>query len=201
MTKKYCIASSLPTAMVLIGTALLSTVIMLPLPGRREPQETLSVRFMLTVVHAIPLLFAGYTINCMVAGRCLLWSYIVTAIVLLWILAVVVNVLDLAAAPPKQHCQALAQRARQLKRTLTFMPATKPVHVVPPHAYTDTSMPHMELPVEEEFVDDAGQGEGDELTDAMRRYCQTSRDAGFPPATFGSASSDMGYYLPGQDTE
>lgn len=93
-----------PSLLVLVGTMILSVMTVLPIPTTNDDlskhahrKQYLSKRFILTIIHAIPLMMAAYTIHCTVAGRCVLWSYILTGVILGWILAIIVNIFDMAA--------------------------------------------------------------------------------------------------------
>ena len=82
-----------PTYIAAIAYAVMACVILSPLnigeydtKMQQTGRYNLGYRLMLVLVLAIPVFLSLYSINCMVRGRCVLWSYANSAAVCLWVI-------------------------------------------------------------------------------------------------------------------
>lgn len=89
-----------PAAIALIAYLIFGLVVILPFDIPMTDQETgkdyivkydFVQRFIVVLLMAIPIALSIYSINCMVAGNCLLWSYVVSTITVFWILMFIVT--------------------------------------------------------------------------------------------------------------
>lgn len=52
-------------------------------------QQPFMYRLMMLIVLLVPILISIYSINCMVVGKCLLWSYINAIAIALWVIMLI----------------------------------------------------------------------------------------------------------------
>ena len=57
------------------------------------PQQTFWYRFLILLVMLIPIGLSIYSINCMMVGRCVVWSYIQAIAIAIWVVLFVVATL------------------------------------------------------------------------------------------------------------
>ena len=93
---------SMPAAVAFVAYLILGLVIILPFDLPMTDQETgeeyvvkydLTQRVILLLLMVIPIALSVYSINCMMVGDCVLWSYVVSAITILWIILFIVSAL------------------------------------------------------------------------------------------------------------
>lgn len=82
-----------PTLIAAIAYVVMACVILSPLnigDYDKKMQDggryDLGYRLMLLLILAIPIALSLYSINCMVRGRCLVWSYVNSVAVCLWVI-------------------------------------------------------------------------------------------------------------------
>lgn len=89
-----------PTIIAFIGYIILAITIILPFeyPVYNELDGTTSIlkydffqRLIMLLIMTIPIILSIYTINCMIGGNCILWSYVVTIMTILWIVIFVIS--------------------------------------------------------------------------------------------------------------
>jgi len=90
---------SAPAALAFIAYIILGLVIVLPFDIPMTDQQTgeevvikydFVQRIILLLLMAIPIALSVYSINCMMVGKCVLWSYVVSLVTILWIIMFVV---------------------------------------------------------------------------------------------------------------
>lgn len=89
-----------PTIIAFIGYIILALTIILPFEYPITDERDGSVyimkynfmhRLLLLLIMTIPIILSIYTINCMVGGNCVLWSYVVSAMTIIWIAIFVIS--------------------------------------------------------------------------------------------------------------
>jgi hypothetical protein len=82
-----------PTTIAAIAYLIMAIVILLPLNiGEYDPNYEsgrkfdFGYRLLLLVILLIPIGLSLYSINCMVAGKCVIWSYINSVAICLWVI-------------------------------------------------------------------------------------------------------------------
>lgn len=82
-----------PTIIAAVAYLVMTFVVLLPLKiGDYDPKYesdgkyNFGYRLMLLVILLIPIALSLYSINCMVAGKCLIWSYVNAVVVCLWVI-------------------------------------------------------------------------------------------------------------------
>jgi len=93
MTKSWNLQIQKPTIIAGIAYLILAIVILMPFQigdydksYESSKKFDLGYRVLLLLILAIPIGLSLYTINCMVAGRCLTWSYINAIIICIWVI-------------------------------------------------------------------------------------------------------------------
>jgi hypothetical protein len=84
-----------PALLATISYAILGFVLLFPMgmtmrdPETGAPISSVSFgqRFMMVLVMLIPIALSVYSINCMVVGRCVVWSWVNAIGVALWVLS------------------------------------------------------------------------------------------------------------------
>jgi hypothetical protein len=88
---------SSPALVALVGYALIATMVLLPInmyvwddarQGYVKQSYDFWQRLLLVVLLSFPFILSIYSVNCMVVGDCMLWSWIVALATLLWALIV-----------------------------------------------------------------------------------------------------------------
>jgi len=91
---------STPALIALIAYVILALVIVLPFEFPVTDERTgevvvvkydLTERIIVLILLLIPVGLSVYTINCMMVGNCLLWSYIVSLISVFWVVLFVIS--------------------------------------------------------------------------------------------------------------
>lgn len=62
-------------------------------------KQTFGYRLLLVLILLIPIALSVYSINCMMVGKCVVWSYVQAAFIALWVVLFVVASLMAASAP------------------------------------------------------------------------------------------------------
>lgn len=98
----------LPAIIALIAYIIMGIVILLPFEYPVYDQKTDSMfvlkynfgqRLIILLLMTIPIALSVYTINCMMAGSCLVWSYIISIATVLWIAMFVLSAIIYTWAP------------------------------------------------------------------------------------------------------
>ena len=86
-----------PTFIAAVAYIVLAFMILLPLnigelDKKYESNKTynLQYRLFLVLIMLIPIGLSLYSINCMVSGKCMLWSYINAIFICIWVLIFVI---------------------------------------------------------------------------------------------------------------
>lgn len=93
-----------PTLIAALAYVVMACVIMSPLNIGNEYDPKMQAtgrydfgyRLLFLVILAIPIALSLYSINCMVRGRCLVWSYINAAAICVWVLLFLVASLSVS---------------------------------------------------------------------------------------------------------
>lgn len=89
-----------PTIIAFIGYIILAVTIVLPFeyPVYDEVNDTTYIvkydfgqRILMLLLMTIPIVLSIYSINCMMGGNCVLWSYIVSIVTVIWIAIFVIS--------------------------------------------------------------------------------------------------------------
>ena len=89
-----------PAAIAFVAYLILALVIILPFDFPVTDQETgkevvvkydFAQRLIVLLLMAIPIALSVYSINCMMAGNCVLWSYVVSSVTVFWIILFVIT--------------------------------------------------------------------------------------------------------------
>lgn len=89
-----------PTIIAFIGYIILAVTIVLPFeyPVYDEVNDTtyivkydFSQRILMLLLMTIPIILSIYSINCMMGGNCVLWSYVVSIITVIWVAIFVIS--------------------------------------------------------------------------------------------------------------
>lgn len=98
----------MPAIIALVAYIIMGMVILLPFeyPVYNERTDTMYVlkynfgqRLVILLLMTIPIALSVYTINCMMAGSCLVWSYIISIATVLWITMFVLSAIIYTFAP------------------------------------------------------------------------------------------------------
>ncbi len=84
---------SKPALLASIAYVILAVMVMLPLGGtdaERVKKMTLTQRIVLVIVMLIPIGLSVYSINCMMVGKCYVWSWIQALAIAFWVLMFIV---------------------------------------------------------------------------------------------------------------
>ena len=83
-----------PTIIAFVGYIILAVTIILPFeyPVYDEVNDTTYIvkydfgqRVLMLLLMTIPIVLSIYSINCMMGGNCVLWSYVVSIITIIWV--------------------------------------------------------------------------------------------------------------------
>jgi len=93
---------TIPAVIAFVAYIILALVVILPfefpVTDERTGQVTivkynLGERIIVLLLLAIPIALSVYSINCMMAGNCLIWSYIVSIISVFWVVLFIISAL------------------------------------------------------------------------------------------------------------
>lgn len=101
----------MPTVIALIAYIILAIFIILPFdfPVKTENGKKYIVkynfwqRFITILLLLVPVALSLYTINCLMSGNCVVWSYAVTAITAIWVLVFAIMAMVYTWSPQKQQ--------------------------------------------------------------------------------------------------
>jgi len=91
-----------PAVIAFIAYAILALVIILPFEFPVTDERTgethivkynLTERFVALLLLIVPTALSVYTINCMMAGNCVLWSYVVSFVSVFWVVLFIISAL------------------------------------------------------------------------------------------------------------
>lgn len=100
VTKMLGFELTTPAVIAFIAYVVLALVIILPFEFPVTDQETgkdyivkydFAQRLVVLLLMTIPIALSVYTIHCMMAGNCILWSYVVSIITAFWVLLFVMT--------------------------------------------------------------------------------------------------------------
>lgn len=88
-----------PAIIAFIGYIVLAVTILLPFEypvyddagNMYIVNYDISQRLLMLLLMTIPIALSIYTINCMMSGECILWSYIVSIVTVLWVAIFVIT--------------------------------------------------------------------------------------------------------------
>jgi hypothetical protein len=73
-----------------VSYLIMAFIIMLPLNGSCDPRDpgcyTFPRRLLVLLLMLIPIALSVYSINCMVVGKCMVWSWVNSLFIALWVL-------------------------------------------------------------------------------------------------------------------
>jgi hypothetical protein len=90
----YGLTLTTPAIIAFVAYIVLALVILLPFEFPVVDQDTgktyivkydFAQRLIVMLLMSIPIILSVYTINCMMAGNCVLWSYVVSVITAFWV--------------------------------------------------------------------------------------------------------------------
>lgn len=96
----YGMNLTMPAVIAFVAYIVLALVIIMPFNLPVVDQETgkdyiveydFSQRLIVLLLMSIPIILSVYTINCMMAGNCVLWSYVVSVITAFWVILFVIT--------------------------------------------------------------------------------------------------------------
>lgn len=99
-TKMLGLNLTAPAVIAFIAYLILALVIILPFDFPVQDQETgqetvikydFTQRLIVLLLMAIPIALSVYSINCMMAGNCVLWSYVVSIVTVFWIILFIIT--------------------------------------------------------------------------------------------------------------
>jgi hypothetical protein len=62
-------------------------------------KQTFAYRLLILLILLIPIGLSVYSINCMMVGKCVVWSYVQAVFIVLWVILFVVAALMASSAP------------------------------------------------------------------------------------------------------
>ncbi len=87
---------STPAVIAAIAYAIICFIVLLPIQPKNQDLQVntnFGVRLLMVIILLIPFALSVYSINCMMVGNCVIWSYIQAIMIALWVLLVVVMTL------------------------------------------------------------------------------------------------------------
>jgi hypothetical protein len=85
-----------PAYAVAVGYLIVLIVILLPfnisnvidpvVAVRMSPEYNLAERLFIILLMLVPFILSVYSVNCLVVGKCVVWSWVHAVIVLLWVI-------------------------------------------------------------------------------------------------------------------
>lgn len=79
-----------PAMLAAVAYIVMAFVILLPLNGGCDPREpgcyTFPKRLLVVTLMLIPIGLSVYSINCMMVGKCVVWSWVNSVFIALWVL-------------------------------------------------------------------------------------------------------------------
>ena len=82
---------SKPAMLAMVSYLVMAFIILLPLNGYCDPQKNpgcynMPKRLLVVLLMLIPIGLSVYSINCMVVGKCMVWSWVNSVFIALWVL-------------------------------------------------------------------------------------------------------------------
>lgn len=85
---------SKPAMLAAVAYLVMAFVILLPVEGRCDPKDptcyNLPKRILVVLLMLIPIGLSLYSLNCMVVGKCMIWSWVNSVFIALWVLMFVI---------------------------------------------------------------------------------------------------------------
>lgn len=109
-TPEFGMDMKAPAAIALIGYIVMAIVILLPFEFPVYDEKTNETyvlkysfvhRLITILLMAIPIALSVYSINCMMSGQCVVWSYIVSITTIIWIGMFVISAMIYTWKPKK----------------------------------------------------------------------------------------------------
>jgi len=100
-----------PSIIALVAYIVMGVVILLPFdyPVHDEKSNVTYVvkynfghRFLTLILMTIPIALSIYSINCLMSGSCLIWSYVVSISIVLWISMFIISALIYTWSPKQE---------------------------------------------------------------------------------------------------
>lgn len=84
-----------PAIIAFFAYLVLAFMIMLPLPSNEYPGRKyhFGYRLLVLFIMLIPIGLSLYSINCMMVGKCVIWSYVQSIAIVLWVMLFVLATL------------------------------------------------------------------------------------------------------------
>lgn len=98
-----------PALIAAISFAIFAFILLLPITPKTADGEppaekvTFGTRLFIVILLLIPFALSVYSINCMMVGDCVIWSYIQAIMIALWVLFVIVSVLMAMSVVEKKN--------------------------------------------------------------------------------------------------
>lgn len=85
---------SKPAMLAAVSYLVMAFVVLLPLEGSGADKKDggFGKRLMTVVLMLIPIALSIYSINCMVVGKCIIWSWVNSVVIALWVLLFLVAI-------------------------------------------------------------------------------------------------------------
>ena len=102
---------TMPAMIALVAYLIMALVIILPFEFPVVDQETgkeyivkydLGQRIVVLLLMTIPIALSVYTINCMMAGQCMVWSYVVSLVTVFWVALFIISAVLYTLNPKKE---------------------------------------------------------------------------------------------------
>jgi len=82
---------SKPAMLAMVSYLIMAFIILLPLNGYCDPKSPAPCynfprRILVVLLMLIPIGLSVYSINCMVVGKCMVWSWVNSVFIALWVL-------------------------------------------------------------------------------------------------------------------
>ena len=118
-----------PTIVAFIGYIILAITIILPFeyPVYNEQDGSMYVlkydffqRLIMLLIMTIPIILSIYTINCMIGGNCVLWSYVVSLMTVIWIVIFVISAIVYTFHNKNEHFGVVVSEEKINKQLKMF---------------------------------------------------------------------------------
>jgi hypothetical protein len=95
---KMAFELSRPALIAAVSFAIFAFILLLPInPKPKEGEAAVkvpfSLRLLIVILLLVPFALSVYSINCMMVGNCVIWSYIQAIMIALWVLFFIVSIL------------------------------------------------------------------------------------------------------------
>lgn len=82
-----------PAVIASIAYVIMAFIILLPFgnqyvfdPASPPPKQTLGFKLLIILIMLIPIALSIYSINCMMVGKCVVWSYVQAIVIAIWVI-------------------------------------------------------------------------------------------------------------------